>query len=117
MSVRSFCVSVVLCFCTLCLCGFQAQLNRPVVQETVQPGQTVSGTIEVANQAREPVKLEVYLEDWEYVEGGSGDKTFTPPGTSRWSASSWIHYFPNRLELPPGGKLRVIVSELESPAC
>jgi hypothetical protein len=95
---------VFLCLCALCLCGFQAQINRPVVQESVTPGQTVSGKVEVENHGREPLKLQVYLEDWEYVEGGSGDKTFTAPGTSPWSASNWIHYFPATLELPAGGR-------------
>ena len=70
----------------------------------MRPGQTISGNIEVSNRGSEPVQLDVYLQDWEYVDGGSGDKNFTPAGTSRASASSWIHYFPNRLNLPAGGK-------------
>lgn len=84
--------------------AFQARMGRPVVQETLAPGEAATGTIELENQANEPVRLEVYLQDWEYVEGGSGDKLFSPPGSSPWSAASWISYFPKQLELPARGK-------------
>jgi hypothetical protein len=109
--VRAFCVSAASAAlwgaAGLGLCGFKAQLNRPVVQETVEPGQRITGQIEVENQGSEPLDLDVYVEDWEYLEGGSGDKDFLPPGTSPWSASNWIHYFPNRLSVPPRGKAAV----------
>lgn len=83
--------------------AFQAQIDKPRIQETVAPGQTISGTVTVTNQGAEAVNLEVYLEDWEYVDGGSGDKNFTPPGTNARSASSWVHYFPNTIQVSPGG--------------
>ncbi|MBI2104264.1 MAG: hypothetical protein HYT90_01610 [Candidatus Omnitrophica bacterium] len=84
--------------------AFQTRINRPVVQETVARGQAVTGAIEVENQGDEPVQLEVYLQDWEYLEGGNGEKQFSSPGSSPWSASSWISYYPSRLELPGRGK-------------
>jgi hypothetical protein len=84
--------------------AFKSRINRPVVEETVAPGQTVSGTIEVENQGEEPLRLDLYLQDWEYLEGGSGEKLFSAPGSSPWSASSWISYYPQRLELPAHGK-------------
>ena len=84
--------------------AFQTQINRPVVQETVARGQAVTGTIEVENQGDEPVQLEIYLQDWEYLEGGSGEKRFSSPGSSPWSAANWISYYPTRLELTGRGK-------------
>jgi hypothetical protein len=84
--------------------AFSARINKPTIEETVTPGQTVNGTIEVENQGEAPAQLEIYLQDWEYVEGGSGDKRFSVPGSSPWSASSWISYYPQRMELPPRGK-------------
>ena len=79
-------------------------MSRPVVQETLAPGQAVTGTIEIENQGSEPVRLEVYLQDWEYLEGGTGDKLFSAPGSSPWSAAGWISYFPKQVELPSRGK-------------
>ena len=84
--------------------AFQARISQPVVQHALAPGQAVSGTIELDNQSEEPVQLAVYLQDWEYLEGGSGEKLFSAAGTSQWSASDWISYYPNRLELPGHGK-------------
>lgn len=78
-------------------------MSRPVVQEILAPGEAATGTIELENQANEPVRLEVYLQDWEYLEGGTGEKLFSAPGTSPWSAAAWISYFPKQLELPAKG--------------
>ena len=91
----------------LVLCGFQAQIDKPRIQETVAPGQTITGVVTVTNQDSQPVNLEVYLEDWEYVDGGSGDKNFTPPGSNSRSASGWVRYFPNKIEIPSGGAGKV----------
>ncbi len=84
--------------------AFQARMNKPQVQEAIAPGQARTGSMEVENLSDEPVLLEVYLQDWEYVEGGSGDKLFSAPGTSARSASGWINFFPQRLELPGRGR-------------
>ena len=87
--------------------AFQAQIDKPRIQETIAPGQTISGSVTVTNQGREPVNLEVYLQDWEYAQGGSGDKEFTAPGTSSRSASEWIRYFPNKMSVAAGGAGKV----------
>ena len=84
--------------------AFNARINRPVVHETIAAGQTAHGTVEIENQGDDPVKLEVYLQDWEYIEGGSGNKLFSVPGSSQWSASKWISYYPEQLDLPARGK-------------
>lgn len=84
--------------------AFTSRINRPVVEEILAPGQVARGTIEVDNQAKEPLQLDVYVQDWEYIEGGSGDKLFSAPGSSPWSASSWISFYPQKLALPAQGK-------------
>ncbi|MBI4342029.1 MAG: hypothetical protein HY599_01535 [Candidatus Omnitrophica bacterium] len=84
--------------------AFTARINKPIIQETVAPSQTANGTIEVENEGAQPVQFTVYLQDWEYVDGGSGDKLFSTPGSSPWSASGWISYYPQQLELPAHGK-------------
>lgn len=84
--------------------AFQARINRPLVHEVIGRGQAVRGAIEVENEGDAPVALEVYLQDWEYLEGGTGEKRFSSPGESPWSASGWITYAPARLELAGRGK-------------
>lgn len=84
--------------------AFTSRISRPVVEETIARGQTVTGNIEIENQGGEPLPIEVYLQDWEYLEGGSGDKLFSAPGSSSWSASGWMSFYPQKLELPAHGK-------------
>ncbi len=83
--------------------AFNARIDRPSVEETLAPGQATHGTVQVENQGDTPLALDVYLQDWEYLEGGTGDKLFSTPGSSRWSAAPWISYFPAQLKLPPHG--------------
>lgn len=87
--------------------AFSARLTQPVVEVTVAPGGVTNGTIEVENLGEKPLTLQVYLQDWEYVEGGSGDKFFSAPGTSPWSSSTWISFYPQQLSLPAKGKAAV----------
>ena len=87
--------------------AFNARIDRPAVEETLAPGQAVDGTITVENQGDEPLPVDVYLQDWEYLDGGNGDKLFSAPGTSPWSASAWISYHPSRLTIPPRGTAAV----------
>lgn len=84
--------------------AFGAQITPPIVEKTIGRGQTASGTIEVQNESDDPVELEVYLQDWEYTEGGTGDKLFSVPGSSPWSASGWVSFYPQKLSLPSRGK-------------
>lgn len=83
---------------------FGVEIAPPVIELSVAPGKTTNGAIEVKNESEEPLDLEVYLQDWEYLEGGSGEKLFSVPGTSPWSASSWISFYPQKLSLPAHGK-------------
>ena len=84
--------------------AFRARIDRPVVEETLGPGSVTNGTMDVENLSEEPLALEIYLQDWEYVDGGSGEKLFTAPGTSPWSAAGWISFYPQQLALPPKGR-------------
>ncbi len=84
--------------------AFGAQITPPIVEVAVARGQTTNGTIEVQNESNEPAELEVYLQDWEYTEGGSGDKLFSVPGSSTRSAAAWISFYPQKLSLPAHGK-------------
>lgn len=84
--------------------AFNARISRPIVHETLAPGETAHGTIEIENQEESPLSFEIYLQDWEYIDGGSGEKLFSVPGTSPSSSANWITYFPDHLDLPARGK-------------
>ena len=84
--------------------AFGVQIAPPIVEAVVARGRTTNSTIDVENQSDQPTTLEVYLQDWEYVEGGSGDKLFSVPGASPWSAAAWISFYPQKLSLPAHGK-------------
>ncbi|MBI4341361.1 MAG: hypothetical protein HY598_03670 [Candidatus Omnitrophica bacterium] len=99
----------------LCFCGvvigrppgaeaLSAQISQPIVDETITRGSVKNGSIEISNQEDQPVSLQVYLEDWEYLEGGTGDKDFLIPGTSPFSAAAWISFYPQKLQLPAHGQ-------------
>ena len=84
--------------------AFNARMDRPLIEEIIPLSGVAHGTIELENQEEQPAVLEIYLQDWEYLEGGSGDKLFSAPGSSPWSASGWISFYPQKLELPAHGK-------------
>lgn len=106
--LRGCCSQLLVCLSVVAVApiawAFNARIDRPTVETTLAPGQASHGTIQVENQGSSPVTLDVYLQDWEYLEGGSGDKLFSPPGSSAWSAAPWVSYFPSELTLPAHGK-------------
>ena len=81
------------------------RISNPKVELELAPGETYSGEITTENPDEEEVKLKVYLEDWVYVAGGSGEKKFSPAGSTPLSASKWITYTPSDTKLSPFGKL------------
>ena len=66
---------------SFCMVGAWAagiQITPPIVEVIVAKGQTTNGTIEVQNESDQATELDVYMQDWEYLDGGSGDKLFSP---------------------------------------
>jgi hypothetical protein len=78
--------------------------NRPIVQETLAPGDAVQGSIDLANNGPEPMHVKVYAQDWRYTPSGDGEKEFASPQSLPRSASGWLSVFPASLELPPRGR-------------
>lgn len=81
------------------------RVSNPKVELELSPGETYSGEIMVENPDAEEVKLRVYAEDWVYINGGTGEKKFTPAGTTPLSCSKWITFTPGEAMLPPFGKV------------
>jgi hypothetical protein len=51
------------------------------------------------------MKSKIYLEDWIYTAGGTGEKKFGPIGTTPFSASKWITYSPAQEVVKPFGRM------------
>lgn len=81
------------------------RIDSPKIELELEPGQTYSGEIVAENPTDEATKSRIYLEDWIYTKGGTGEKTFTPPATTPLSASPWITFSPAETTLLPFGRL------------
>jgi hypothetical protein len=81
------------------------RIDSPKIELELEPGQSYSGEIVAENPTDEATKTRIYLEDWIYTKGGTGEKTFTPPGSTPLSASPWITFSPADSMLPPFGRL------------
>ena len=81
------------------------RISAPKVQLELAPGETYSGEITAENPADEEVKAKIYLEDWAYKEGGTGEKNFLPPGTTPLSAAKWITFAPAEDVIKPFGRV------------
>jgi hypothetical protein len=78
--------------------------SQPVIRQTLSPGETVQGSIELVSYQTTPIRVRTYLEDWRYTSVGDGSKEFGPPQTFPRSCASWISFFPNEIMLPANGK-------------
>ncbi len=79
--------------------AFSMNVDPPRVEARLVPGQTISGTIQLANTGDAPMSVRAYVQDWVYDD--EGGKTFLPPGSTGTSCATWIHLTPSELVLPP----------------
>ncbi len=80
------------------------RISAPKVELELSPGETYSGEISVENPDPDEATIHLYLEDWVYSAGGTGEKKFSPPGTTPLSASQWINFTEPGASLKPYGK-------------
>ncbi len=83
------------------------RINTPKVLLELEPGQTYAGEIVAENPTDEATKCRIYLEDWVYAPGGTGEKRFSPVGSTLTSAGKWITFSPVEEELKPFGRTTV----------
>ncbi len=81
------------------------RISTPKIELELAPGETYSGEIVCENPTEEPVNIKAYLEDWEYLANGTGDKKFVPPGTLPLSGSQWITFSPATDIIQPYGRM------------
>ncbi len=97
---------------SLCLIASASQaatirISTPKVELQLAPGESYSGEIVSENPGDEEIKAKIYVEDWVYTPGGTGEKKFTPVGTTPLSASKWIVYSPAEETIKPFGRITV----------
>lgn len=80
------------------------RINSPKIQLELSPGESITGEIAAENPTEEPTRARIYLEDWTYNAGGTGQKHFSPMGSTPHSASKWITFSPTDEELKPFGR-------------
>ncbi len=82
-------------------------INTPRVELELTPGESVTGEITVENPTDQVTAIRVYLEDFAYLPGPSGEKNFFAAGTGPYSASNWLTFTPTDISLPAYGKASV----------
>lgn len=78
------------------------RIDKPKVRLTIPGGSYDGGEVKVENNGREPITVNVYLEDWVYSKP-DGSKEFMPKGSIPLSCSDWITFYPAEFTLKPGG--------------
>ena len=81
------------------------RISAPKIQLELAPGETYSGEIVAENPAEDENKVKIYLEDWAYTSLATGEKKFSPAGTTPLSAGKWITFSPAQDTLKPFGRI------------
>lgn len=94
----------------------QVMIEQGKVVIRANPGETIVNTLPVHNTSeQDAITLRAYWEDFMYIEPFTGDKEFTPAGTSDRSASRWINFSPQQFTLDPRGS-KLISYSIQVPA-
>src|SRR5687768_14511905 len=70
------------------------RISAPKIELELAPGETYSGEIAAENPTEDPANVKIYMEDWKYAPGGTGEKKFFPAGTTDLSSAKWISFSP-----------------------
>ena len=81
------------------------RISTPRVELDLAPGETYSGEIIAENPEDQPIKAKIYVEDWIYAPGGTGEKKFSPVASTPLSASKWITFTPAEDTIKPFGRI------------
>lgn len=81
------------------------RISAPKIQLELAPGETYNGEILAENPTEEATKVKIYVEDWVYSPGGTGEKKFTPAGTTPLSCAKWITFSPSEDNMAPFGRV------------
>lgn len=76
-----------------------AMIDPASARYTAEPGGSIEGSVRVTNPTDLPMRLRLYLSDWDLDPAGNFG--FADAGTMAGTASSWLTYAPTVLELGP----------------
>ena len=85
-------------------------MNQSKIRVVVSPGERAFGEITLDNPTDQTKSMRLYLEDWYYIQGGTGAKEFLPANSTPTSACPWITFSPAEVTVPAFGKQRVSYS-------
>lgn len=80
-------------------------IDPPTRLMTAQAATTVEGSVRITNPTDRPMRLRLYLSDWDLDSGGQF--RFMPAESTEASASGWASYSPSVVELPPEDTVEV----------
>lgn len=81
------------------------RISAPKIELELAPGETYSGEIVAENPTDEAVNVKAYLEDWQYTANATGEKKFSPAGSTPSTASPWITFAPAVETIQPYGRI------------
>lgn len=109
MKIRSMVLVGALAFGLLCSASparaVSLRINAPKVELELAPGESASGEIVCENPTEDELELKIYQEDWRYKGTGTGEKEFTPVGSTPASAGQWVTFAPSEDVLKPYGRV------------
>lgn len=82
-------------------------MNQSKIRVVASPGERAFGEITLDNPTDEVKSMHLYLEDWYYLQGGTGAKEFLPANSIPTSACPWITFSPADLIVPAFGKQKI----------
>ncbi len=89
------------------LVSAQIFIENSKIHLDVAPNSTTVDKVTVQNSSNKSIHLRVYWEDFMYVKPFDGKKNFMPRGTSPYSLSEWITFFPTEITIPPFAKKNI----------
>ena len=81
------------------------RISDPRIELELAPGETYAGEIIAENPEDEELKTRIYLEDWAYIPGGTGEKKFMPAASTPLSSANWITFTPTDDVFKPFGRI------------
>jgi len=95
-----------------CCFALTLSLDQPSLHLETARGSRTTHKINLANRGDSPLRLKVYVQDWQYAENGA--KEFLMPGSSPYSCTDWITLSGEELTIPANSK-REFTFDLQTP--
>jgi hypothetical protein len=85
----------------------QLLLEESKVLRSLKSGETLIGKLKLNNTSDREILVKAYWQDFVYTPPFDGTKKFLPGGTTPYSCSSWVNFFPQNFSLKPYEKKEI----------